>query len=252
MADDFLSRVQQSDTRLGNLKFKLPSVKRDSRIFGAFFQAPIKKLRKLIRSKSIQPTQFFPGIGFIAIYVYEHRDTDIGPYNEFSVVIPLYSPRFAKIPVYNFLKMMASNENHNFLLHRAANSETAVRILKEHFLFPDFQASIEFTESNDWKTCEVKEDGELICRLRGRKIPTQGGGMSKYFISTPQHHQPQVVDINRIQMATTRKPSDAELTLSSTHPIAVEISDTLKSVKPRFYGYAPKTQWAAYGPEVSR
>ena len=251
MADDFLSSVQQSDARLGDLEFKLPAVKRDSRIFGAWFHAPIKKLRRLIQSESMQPTQFLPGIGFVALSVYEHRDTDIGPYNEFSGVIPLYSPRFPRIPVYNFFKMIASNEMHNFLLHRAATSEVAVRILEEHFLFPEFKASIEFTESNDWMTCEVKEGEELICRLRGRKIPTKGGGVSNYFISTPQHHRPQIVEMNQLQVATTRKPSDAELTLGSTHPIALELSDTLKSVKPRVYAYVPKVQWAAYGPEGS-
>lgn len=251
MADDFLSSVQQSDARVGDLEFKLPSVKRDSRIFGAWFHAPIKKLRKLIQDEGIQPTQFLPGIGFIAVSVYEHRDTDIGPYNEFSVVIPLYAPRFPKIPVYNFFKMIATDEMHNFLIHRAATSEDAVRILKEHFLFPEFKASIEFSESNDWMTGEVKAGGELICRLRGRKIPIKRGEVSKYFISTPQRHQPQVVEMNQIQMATTRKPSDAELILGSTHPIAVELSETLKSVKPRVYAYVPSVQWVAYGPEES-
>lgn len=251
MAGDFLSSVQQSDARVGDLEFKLPAVKRDSRIFGAWFQAPTKKLRKLIQGEGIQPTRLLPGIGFVALSAYEHRDTDIGPYNEFSVVIPLYSPRFPKIPVYNFLKMIASNEMHNFLLHRAATSDVAARILEEHFLFPEFQASIEFTETGDWMTCEVKEGGELICRLRGRKIPAQRGGVSKYFISTPKHHQPQVVEMNQIQVATTRRPSYAELTLGSTHPIAVELCDTLKSVKPRVYAYVPSVQWAAYGPEES-
>jgi len=251
MADDFLSGLQQTDVRVEDLDFKMPAVAKDATIFGAWFPASVKKLRKLLPSEGMAPAQLLPGTGLIAIGAYEHRDTDIGSYNEFSVTIPLYSPRFPKIPLYNLFKSISENENYNFLLHRAANSEAAVCICKDLFLFPEFHASFEFTESDDWMTCEVEEDGELICRLRGRKIPTKRGEVSKYFISTPQHIQFQLVDMNQIQVATSRDSSDAELALGSTHPIAVELSETIKSDKPRIYVYAPNIQWAAYGPEES-
>ena len=251
MADDFLSSVQQTDVHVEGVGFKMPAVARDATIFGAWFPAPVKKLRKLLPSEAMPPAQLLPGTGLIAIAAYVHRDTDIGSYNEFSVTIPLYSPRFSKIPLYNLYKSTSANENYNFLLHRAANSEDAVSICKDLFLFPEFEASFELTESDDWMTCEVEEDGELICRLRGRKIPTEKGEVSKYYISTPQHIRLQLVDMNQIQAAKSRDYSDAELTLGSNHPIAVELSETIKSDKPRIYVYAPNAQWIAYGPEES-
>lgn len=248
MADDFLSRVEQVEANIGELGFKLPLIVRDARIFSAVFPASIHKLRRLLPNEDLSPAQLLPGMGIVQLTAYEYSDTDIGPYNEFSVVIPLSSPRFAKIPFYNLFKARTVREVHNFLLHRAADAEAAVRILKDHHLWPQFLASIEFTESDDWVTCEVKEDGELICRLRGRKIPAQHMDVVRVFIYTPQHPQPQRADINPDLSATTQGSSNAELALGSSHPIAVELSETLRSLKPRMYTYGPRWQLIAYGP----
>jgi len=48
--------------------------------------------------------------------------------------------------------------------------------------------------------------------------------------------------------ATTRSSSDAMVTLGSSHSIAVELLETLKSVKSRMYTYSPSCQFIAYGP----
>ena len=117
-----------------------------------------------------------------------------------------------------------------------------MRVLDEHFLYPEFPASIEFTESNDWLTGEVKESGDLICRLRGRKIPAQRSSIMRVSIRTPRHQQPNRGDINFKQYAVTRDSSSAELTLGSSHPIAKELSETLKSTKSSMYIYAPSCQ----------
>jgi hypothetical protein len=243
MADDFLSSIQQLDARVGDLEIKLPFLVRDARIIGIYFTAPVRKIRKLLPGKDFSPVQILPGISMVQLTAYEFHDTDIGPYNDFSVVIQLNSPRYAKIPVYNFLKSNSSNERYNFLLHRGANSEEAVRVCKDHFHFPEFLASIEFSESDDWLTCEVKEGEDLICRLRGRKIPTQRSDIVKFSISTPEHQQAQPAEINFKRYGFSRNSSDAELTLGLSHPIARELSETIISTKPRVYVYASSCQF---------
>jgi len=190
-----------------------------------------------------------PGIGMIQLTAYEHRDSDLGPYNELSVVIPVYSPRFPAIPVYNLYRTARIKEVHNFLYRRAADSEDAVRILREHHRWPMFPASIEFSEEGDWVICEVKEGGELVCRLRGRRIPTQRRGRVRVLIYTPDLPRPQRADINPEESGTSRETGQVELTLGTTHPLAVELSAVLKSTRPRIYNYGPRWQFILYGPE---
>ena len=251
MSDDFLSGLQRSHASVAGMDFELPVVIREARIFSAVFPASSQKLRKLIPIECPSPTQILPGMGLMQLTAYEYRDSDLGPFNEFSVVIPLYSPHAKMLPLYNLLKSRTTREVHNFLLHRGTTSEAAVRILGEWHLWPEFLADINIAEDDGWITCEWKEKGELICRLRGRKIPAKRSGEIRVFIYTPRHPRAQRADINPRESATALKSPDVELTLGDSHPIAREISETLKSTKPRMYTYSPDWQLIAYGPHWS-
>ncbi len=167
------------------------------------------------------------------------------------MVIPLYTPGFPKLPFYNLNKARTTREVHNFLLHRGATSQTAVRILGGYNRWPEFLSSIVFSEDEDWLTCEWKEKEELICRLRGRKIPARHMGVVKVFVYTPEYPRPQRADINPDQSTTTRGSANAELVLGTSHPIAAELSRVLASTKPRMYTYGPRWQLLTYGPEPS-
>ena len=128
MEDDFTSDLQRSEASIPGFDFKLPLVINEARIFSAVFPASARKLSELLPSGSPSPAQLLPGMGLVQLTAYQYSDTDIGPFNEFSVVIPLYTPYFKKIPLYNLLRARTTREVHNFLLHRAADSETALRI----------------------------------------------------------------------------------------------------------------------------
>jgi len=251
MSDDFLAGLQRTDASMAGLDFKLPVVISKARIFSAIFPASVRELRKLLPDESPAPAQLLPGMGLVQLTAYEYSDTDLGPFNEFSVVIPLYMPNYKKLPLYNLFRARTSREVHNFLLHRGATSETAVTILRDWHRWPEFLASIEFSEDGDWLTCEWKEDGELICRIRGRKLPAQRFDRIKVFIYTPQYPQAQLADINPRQSVTVHRSSDAELTLGTSHPIARELSAALRSTRARMYTYGPSWQLIAYGPERS-
>ena len=248
MSDDFLAGLQRKDASIPGLDFKLPVVISEARIFSAIFPARVRELRKLLPGGSPAPAQLLPGMGLVQLTAYEYSDTDLGPFNEFSVVIPLYSPHYRKVPFYNLLRARTTREVHNFLLHRAATSEAAVRILRDWHRWPEFPACIEISEDEDWLTCEWKEDGELICRMRGRKIPAQRAGRVRVFIYTPRHPQAQRADINPRQSVTVQRSSDTELILGPSHPLARELSAALTSTKARMYTYGPSWQLIAYGP----
>ncbi len=252
MAGDFFADLEQVDARAGDLSFKLPLVVRDARVVSAVLPATVGKLRGLLpqgEEGGLTPAQVVPGIGMVQLTAYEHRDSDLGPYNEFSVVIPVYSPRFPALPVYNLYRTTRIKEVHNFLYRRAADSETAIRILRDHHRWPMFAASIAFSEEGDWVECEVREGGELVCRLRGRKIPTRRVSRVRVLIYTPDRPRAQRADINPAESGTSRGTAQVELTLGSSHPLARELSATLKSTRPRIYNYGPRWQFILYGPE---
>jgi len=249
MNDDFLAGLQRTDASISGLDFKLPVVISEARIFSAVFPASARELRKLLPDESPEPAQLLPGMGLVQLTAYEYSDTDLGPFNEFSVVIPLYMPNYKKLPLYNLFRARTMREVHNFLLHRASTSETAVRILRDWHHWPEFLASIEIGDDGDWLTCEWKEEGELICRMRGRKLPAQRFGRIKVFIYTPSYPQAQLADINPIQSVTVHRSSDTELVLGTSHPIARELSGVLRSTRARMYTYGPSWQLIAYGPE---
>ncbi|NPV58387.1 MAG: hypothetical protein HPY75_01840 [Actinobacteria bacterium] len=252
MAEDFLAGLEQVDARVGGFACKLPLVVRDARVVSAVFPAAVGKLRELFPQggrDQLVPAQLVPGMGMVQLTAYEHRDSDIGPYREFSVVIPVYSPRFPALPAYNLYRAARAKEVHNFLYRRAADSEAAVRVLREHHRWPMFPASIEFSEEGDWVSCEVKEGGELVCRLRGRKIPTRKVGRVRILIYTPDLPRPQRADINPEESGTSRDPAQVQLTLGKYHPLAADLSAALGSTRPRVYNYGPRWQFILYGPE---
>lgn len=251
MSDDFLSGLVQSEARIGELEFKTPFIMRDSSAFSAIFTAPVRRLRELLPDESLIPAQIFPGTGLLMLNVYQHRDTDVGPFNELLVMIVLKSPRFSNIPAYNYLRTLASNELHFFFLHFATTSKTASRILGEHFSFPQFPASIEFADSNGWIISEVKENDDLIFRLRGRKIPAKRSDINQLFYYTPRSPEPQHIVLNFRQYGISVKASDGEVVLGSAHPFARELSETLKSNNPRICTYIPSFQAIVYGSEGS-
>jgi hypothetical protein len=250
-AEDFFSGVEQKVITVGDLEARMPVKIKDSRIICIYCLAPVKKLRRLLPDGALAPAQMLPGMGLVQTTVYDHRDSDIGPFKELSVVIPLYSPEYMKVPLYNLRKAMSVGRGYNFLLHRAADSELAVRVLDEHYLYPEFPVSVEFTESADWLTGEVKDGDDLICRLRGRKIPADNSSISRLQIYTPRNQKPNRGDINFKQLTVTRDSSAAELTLGSSHPVARELSETIRSTKSSMYVYAPSCQFVLHEREES-
>lgn len=247
MADDFFSGLEQSSVAVQDVEVKLPFAVRDGRIFQCGLLAPVKKLKKMVPAGFPTPSQIFPGLGMIVLTSYEYNETDIGAFNEFSVVVPLNTPDFPKVPFYNLSKSLKEHKMHNLLLHRAATSETFARLWSDYYGVPEIQASIEFSDSGEWLACEVKEGKDLICRVKGRKIPADSSDVTEVFVYSPTNREPSYGELNR-EYVTTRKSSDAELTLGASHPIARELSETLRSLKPRMYSFSPSFQMIIYEP----
>jgi Acetoacetate decarboxylase (ADC) len=251
MADEFFSDVEQVDVNIGDQKGLLPAFYRKARCFSAVFPANLWSIRQALPDRRFVPAQVLPGVAAIQLSAFEYYDTDLGPYNEFAICIPINSPYFPQIPGYNLLRQMLRMEYHVYFHHLPVTTEAALRGGIDFYGFPKFLASIDFSDTDEWVSCELKEGTRSICNFRGRKIPTGRTGVIKFFCNLYQWRQPQHVEgkMNAIEYAMSFKPANAELDLGSDHRLAVELANLLITTKPMLYFYIPSVQMILYGPE---
>jgi hypothetical protein len=251
MSGDFFSGVEQVDVSMGDVKAKLPLFYRKARAFSAVFPAKLWKVRKAVPDRRFVPAQIAPGVAAIQLGAFEYYDVDIPPYNEFAMCIPLNSAHFLQIPGYNLLRQMIRMEYDTYFHHLPVTTEVALRGGVDYYGFPKFLASIDFSDTEEWVDCELKEGEELICGFRGRKVNTPRSGIIKFFCHLYQDRLPQTAEgkMNAQSYALSFNPSHAELFLGSSHPIARELSELLISTKPLMYLYVPDLQLILYGPE---
>ncbi len=251
MEGDFFAGVDQVDVMMGDFKAKLPLFYRRGRGFSAVFPAPLWRVRQALPDRRFVPAQLAPGVAAVQMAAFEYYDVDIPPYNEFAMCIPLVSSSFQPLPVYNTLRQMLRMEYDVYFHHLPVTTEVAMRGGIDFYGFPKFLASIDFSDTQEWVECELKEEGELICTLRGRKIAAASSGIIKFFCHLYQDSQPQTAEgkMNARSYALNFNPTNAGLSLGTSHPIALELSKLLMSTRPLMYLYVPDFQLILYGPE---
>ncbi len=239
---------------IDNTEYQMPFNNREGRILAMSLPAPAGCLRRMIRDRGgrdVHPALVFPGTGLVQLSAYEWTDTDACClYHEFSALVPLYSPRFPRIPKYNQKKAGAAGDVNNYLFRRSTDSEFVLGMTRDFFGWPVVAGVIDISESDGWITCDIKEKEELICRLRGRALTAPpASGTVAITIHTPGNPGPAHVDLKPLRSVTSREASDAEVILGTSHPVALEIASLVKSCNPRAYTYTPSCQVVLYGPE---
>lgn len=249
--DDFFAGINQVDVWSAGQKVKLPIYYRDARAHLAIFPASIFALKRLLPDPRFVPAQILPGIGGIALASFEYHDTDIGPYNEFAFSVLLNNPHILPIPGYNLLRQLLQLNFYPYIHHLPVTTEAALRWGIDFSGFPKFLASIDFTDTPEWMTCELKEKGDLICRIKGRKISTPFSRIMKMLIRLYQYQQPQTTEFkaNARSFGISLNPGDVELELGTSHPVARELGRTLLFRRSTMYFYFPSIQFILYGPE---
>ena len=88
MAEEFFKEIEHVEMTWGERSIWVPIFYRDNMSIGALFAAPQEKLRALLPSKRMHPIRNSPGNGVLSVLGMEFRDSDLAPYNEFSISIP--------------------------------------------------------------------------------------------------------------------------------------------------------------------
>lgn len=248
----FFEGVRQIDIEIGGQPGKTPTFYYDGGCMTAVFAARYGALRDLMPDRSYVPARLGPGLGVLAISCLEYRDTDVGPYNELLIGIPLIEPAFRiNLPGRALVTATRRGQQPSFVWQLPVTTDVALRGGVDFYNFPKFIAQIDFDESDGRWRCRLAEGQEHILTLSGERVGTARGAVIDHFLRAWMDGQPQAAHfrMNQAEVGSTWGPRDAALELGERHPVALEFARVLVSRRPLQYEYCPRLEAILFGPE---
>lgn len=202
--------------------------------------APTARLKALLPSKRLHPYRITPWHSLVSITTYSYRESDIGPYNEVSISIPVTLDK--PTPLFTGSLRSVPKEQKTYMHHLPVTTEIAREVGVEFASYPKFIADIDFSEEDAWITCKLQAENKHILTLRGRRLALQQ--VSRHRVHPITNRRGTLLRcefiVSERAMGNSRNAEDVELTLGD-HPIADELRD-MKLGKVMTYMYCPKMQ----------
>ncbi len=178
MEGSFFEGITQRTVEITGGACEVPILYRDVFAVAGVFAAPTLKLKELLPTSKLVPAEIYPGKGLLGFMAADYRDTTIGPYREFIIMVPArYRPRLNP-PLLPVLRMAASLSFEVFIWQLPLTSELGLRAGVDIWGFPKFLADIEFREEDGRVSCALSEGGKEILTLEVRKNAAR---MKTYF-----------------------------------------------------------------------
>ncbi len=251
MKGDFFKGIVQWEFKKEGLEgnFKLPVFYYDNTSVTAIYTASTSKVRKYLPHPDMNPVELFPGRCLVGFTAFEYRKTDINPYNEFSISVPISFGKKSWVGI-GVLGQMLKRRFTVYIWHLPVTTEIARFGGVELYGYPKFIANIDFKESGDFIECKLQEGEEHILTLRGKKLKTSKEKEMKYTTYSIKDGIPLVANVlvNPIEFAQSVNPSSAELQIGEDHPICKELKDIELGKYPVFYQYIPLNEAILFGP----
>lgn len=246
----FFKNVSQVDTVFNGEPAKIPVFYYDTTALTGIFLAKMSALKKMMPKKEYHPAPVFPGVGALAITCFQYRDTDIRPYNELSISIPMTYKCRSCVPSSALLRSLFRNEFHVYIHHLPVTTQIALDGGVSVYNYPKFLATIDFEEKDGKTVVTLAENGDLIFRLYAQKIPANASKTIRYVTYPVKDDCAQHADVlvNAKKFGQTFNPSAMRIELGDQHPIAKEVGGALLGRRPMMYQYIPESQSILYGP----
>lgn len=127
----FFDDVSQTDATVGGEAVKLPVFYYEGSAISAIFPARLKALRDLMPDPRFSPARLAPSLGAVAVTCFEYRDTDIGPYNELAISVPLNEPSFApNLPGRALITSLRRRQFHTWMDQQPQGSEFKISAIE--------------------------------------------------------------------------------------------------------------------------
>ena len=236
--DKFFEGVLQKINKEFNVP--LPIFYYDSTSLMAIFTASTRKLIPYLPSAQMHPVEIFPGVCLIAVSAFEYRSCDIGPYNEFSIAAPITYQK-KSVPGLTLMYQMLRNSLEAFIFFLPVTSELAMQGGVTLGGYPKFIADIEFRKDSNFITCNVSEHGTQILSLKGKRLNTSPGPVSKTVIYTMKNGNVLMANLytNPLHFSQSFRSSSAQLTMSGDHKMCTFLRDVEISSKPLACQFSP-------------
>lgn len=246
----FFKNVYQVDGDFGGEPAKIPVFYYDAMSITGIFPAKMSALKKFMPKSSFHPAPLFPGVGAVAVTCFEYRDTDIRPYNEISVSIPMTYGTPSVVPSASLLTGLMKNRFDVFVHHLPVTTKIALDGGVNVYNYPKFLASIEFDDRGDEIVVTLAEDGETIFKVIAKKIPARDSKTYRYVTYPVKDDCAQHADVlvNAKLFGQTAAPGSLRIELGETHRIAAEYKSALLSRTALIHQYSPEFQAILYGP----
>lgn len=247
---DFLKGIVQTEfpmepfDRMG----MLPVFYYDNSSMTAVFTASTRKVRALLPDPSMHPLELRPGRCVVAFNAFEYRDTDIDPYNEFSISF-LMSYGRRSLPGIKLLRGMASRCFEAYVWQLPVTTEIARWGGVELYGYPKFLADIEFKHAPDRTSCRLSVGGRHILTLDGQVLSGAPAKLLRYRAYSMKNGIPLCANVytNPLEYAESMSRSAASLTLGD-HDIARQLQNLDLSASPLMYQYCPRNELVLFGP----
>lgn len=247
---DFLKGIVQSEfpMELFDRVGKLPVFYYDNSSMTAVFTASTRQVRALLPDPQMHPIELMPGRCVVAFSAFEYRDTDIDPYNEFSISF-LMSYGRRTVPGMHLLRGLASRCFEAYVWKLPVTTEIARWGGVELYGYPKFLADIDFKRDAAHTTCTLSEDGRHILTLQGQALKGEAAKLLRYRAYSMKNGVPLCANVytNPLQYAQTMSPSAASLVLGD-HDIARQLRALDLSSSPLMYQYCPRNELVLFGP----
>jgi hypothetical protein len=242
MESKFLEDVEQHAVEISGGTCDVPILYRNVFAMVGVFTAPTLKLKELLPTSKLVPVEVYPGKGLLGFMAADYRDTSIGPYKEFIIMVPArYHPRFNP-PLFPVLRMSASLSFEVFIWQLPLTSEVGLHAGIDIWGFPKFIADIDFSEGDNTVSCTLAEEGKHILTLEVKKNAARMKTYFDYTIFSVKDRELLRTHVNGISGSLGRsfKPGGAHLTLGE-HPIARRIREVAPG-RSMMTMYVPKGQ----------
>lgn len=237
---EFFQQIEQVEVPWGSRTIFLPVFYYDVATLSAQFLAPIARVRPLLPSSRMHPLRVTPWHCVVSISAFEYRDSDIGPYNEVSIGVPIVLDEPNPLFIGTLRKAPAVPQV--YVRHLPVTTEVARKAGVEFAGYPKFLAEITFEKDGEWVKCHLHEAGQNILTLSGREGVLSNMPRSRMQPITVREGymlRCELVVSERQQMSG-RGAGGARLELGD-HPIAQEVREW-KLGQILAYQYAPQHQ----------
>lgn len=227
--DELFEGVTQGELTLQGHPLKVPIFYRDASAVTAIFPAHAGKLQRLLPRDELRVAPLAPGVGAVGVTFFDYRDTDIGPYLEMGVAIPVvYGQR--PVPLATVARQMRTGTLHAWVQQLPVTTEIARVGGVDLYGYPKILADIDFETRDDRFHTEL--------RVEGRRVLALDGGVPEGELSdVPQRYVTYAMRDGRLvegqvlmyaeSLSRTYRARGVGLELDTSHAIGRELDDVL-------------------------